>query len=44
MNDLSYIKLKQTVNLQDVIKVDDENCKSKRGGTYNFGKYYLLYF
>ena len=25
------IKLKQTVNLQDVIKTDDENCKSKRG-------------
>ena len=31
MNDLSCIKLKQTVNLQDVIKIDDENCKSKRG-------------
>ena len=39
MNDLIRVKLKKTVKLQDVIKKDDLNYKSKRGKTYNFGKY-----
>ena len=26
-------------NLQDIIKKDNLNYKSKRGKTYNFGKY-----
>ena len=38
MNDLIRSKLKGTVELQDIIKKDDLNYKSKRGKTYNFSK------
>ena len=38
MNDLIRSKLKGTVELQDIIKKDDQNYKSKRGKTYNFSK------
>ena len=31
--------LKEIVNLQDVIKKDDLNYRSKGGKTYNFAKY-----
>ena len=39
MNDLIFAKLKNTVDLQDVIKQDDLNNKSKRRRTYDFNKY-----
>ena len=38
MNDLIRSKLKGTVELQDIIKKDDLNYKSKRRKTYNFSK------
>ena len=38
MNDLIRSKLKGTVELQDIIKKDDLNYKSKCGKTYNFSK------
>ena len=41
MNDLIRAKLEEIVNLQDIIKKDNLNYKSKRGKTYNFGKYSL---
>ena len=41
MNDFVRVKLKEIVNLQDVIKKDDVNYKSKGGKAYNFGKYSL---
>ena len=41
MNDLSRVKLKQIMKLQDIILKNDLNYKSKRGKTYNFGKYLL---
>ena len=41
MNYLLDVKLKEIVNFQDIIKKDDLNYKSKRGKTYNFGKYSL---
>ena len=34
-------KLKETVELQDIIKKDDLNDNSKHGKTYNFSKYSL---
>ena len=40
MNDLTA-KLKEIVELQDIIKKDDLNYKSKRRKTYNFSKYSL---
>ena len=39
MNDLIRDKVKEIVNLQDIIKKDYLNYKSKHGKTYNFGKY-----
>ena len=39
INDLIRIKLKEIVELQDIIRKDNLNCKSKRGKTYNFSKY-----
>ena len=41
MNDLLRAKLKEIVELQDIIKKDYLNYKSKRGKTYNFSKYLL---
>ena len=41
MNDLIHAKLKQTVKLQDIIKKDDLNHKSKGGKIYSFGIYSL---
>ena len=41
MNDLIRVKLKEIVNLQDIIKKDNLNYKSKCGKTYNFDKYSL---
>ena len=41
MNDLIQAKLKEIVELQDIIKKDDLNYKSKRGKSYNFSKYSL---
>ena len=42
MNDLIRLKLKEIVKLQDIIKKDELDYKSKRGKTYNIGKYSLL--
>ena len=39
MNDLIRAKLKEIIELQDIIKRDDLNYKSKRRKTYRFGKY-----
>ena len=39
MNDLIHAKLKEIVELQDIIKKDDLNYKSKRGKTYIFIKF-----
>ena len=41
MNALICVKLKEVVNLQHIITKDYLNYKSKRGKTYNFGKYSL---
>ena len=41
MNDLICSKLKNIIQLQDIIKKDDLNYKLKRGKTYNFSKYSL---
>ena len=41
MNDLICAKLKEIVELQDIIKKDDLNYKSKRLKIYKFGKYSL---
>ena len=38
MNDFIRTKLKEMVKLQDIVKKDNLNYKSKRGKTYNFGK------
>ena len=42
MNDLIRAKLKKFFEFQDIIEKDNLNYKSKRGKTYNFGKYSLL--
>ena len=39
INNLIPVKLKEIVNLKDIIKKDNLNYKSKRGQTCNFGKY-----
>ena len=39
MNNLIRDKSLKVVNLQDIIKKDNLNYKSKCGKTYNFGKY-----
>ena len=44
MNDLIRAKLKEVLEMQDMIKNDDLNYKSKRGKTYNFSKYSLPIF
>ena len=41
MNELIRVKLKKIVNLQDIIKKDELNFKSKHEKTFNFGKYSL---
>ena len=41
MNDLSHAKLKEIDKLQDTIKKDYLNYKSKCGKTHSFGKYSL---
>ena len=41
MSDLNCINLKEIVKLQDIIKNDNLNYRSKRGKTYNLGKYSL---
>ena len=41
MNELIRVKLKEIVNLQDIIKKDELYFKSKREITFNFGKYSL---
>ena len=41
MNDLIRAKSKEIVKLQDIVKKDDLNCKSKCRKTYNFSKYSL---
>ena len=41
MNDLTRAKLKEIAELQDIIKKDYLNYKSKRRRTYNFSKYSL---
>ena len=39
MNNLIRDNFLKIVNLQDIIKKDNLNYKSKCGKTYNFGKY-----
>ena len=41
MTDLIRAKLKEIVELQDIIKKDDLNYKSKGGNAWNFCKYSL---
>ena len=41
MNDLIRAKLKEIVELQEIIKKDGLNYKSKCGKTYSFSKYSL---
>ena len=41
MNDLIRDKLKEVIDLQDIIRKDNLNYKFKFGKTYNFGKYSL---
>ena len=41
MNDLIRAKLKEIVNLQNIIKTDELNYKLKRRKIYNFSKYSL---
>ena len=41
MNDLICANLKELVKLQDIVKKDNLNYKSKRREAYNFGKYSL---
>ena len=42
MNDLIRVKLKETVNLQDITETDDLYYKSKRRKVYHFSEYSLL--
>ena len=39
MNNSIRVKLKEVIKLQDIIKKDDLNYKSKCRKAYNFGKY-----
>ena len=41
MNDLLRAKLKEIVNLQDIIKTNELHFKWKRRKDYNFSKYCL---
>ena len=41
MNYLIRAKIKETIELQDIVKKDDLNYKSKPGKTYNFGNIIL---
>ena len=41
INDSICNKLKEIVNLQDVIKTDELHHKSKRRKVYDFSEYYL---
>ena len=41
MNYLIRAKIKETIELQDIVKKDDLNYKSKPGKTYNFGNIVL---
>ena len=41
MNELIHVKLKEMVNLQDIIKTDNLHYKSKIKKDYNFSIYYL---
>ena len=41
MNNFICVKLKELVKLQNIIKKDEINYKSKRRKTLNFGKYSL---
>ena len=41
MNDLIRAKLKEIIELQDIVKKNDLNYNSKRKITYNFSKYLL---
>ena len=41
MSDLVCAKLKEIVNLQDIIKTDELHYKSKRRKIYNFNEYFL---
>ena len=43
MNDLIRAKLREIVELRDIIKKDDLNYKSKGGKTYNFSKNSLIH-
>ena len=44
MNDLICAKLKEMVNLKDIIKTDELNYKSKHIKVYNFSEYFLPVF
>ena len=41
MNDFICDKLKETVNLKDIIKTDNLRYKSKRKNVFNFNEYSL---
>ena len=40
-NDFNRDKLKEIINLQNIIRMDKLHYKSKRGKVYNFSEYYL---
>ena len=44
MNDLIHAKLKEIVQLQNIMNKEDLNYKSKCGKTYKFGKFSLSIF
>ena len=40
MNDMVLAKLKEIINFQDIIKINELNYKSKRTKVYNFNEYF----
>ena len=44
MNDLILLKLEEIVTLQDIVKTDDLNYKSKCVKSYNFVNIHYLLF
>ena len=41
MDGLIHIKLKEIINLKDIVKIDHLYYKSRHGKTNNFGEYLL---
>ena len=43
MNHLGGARLKEIVNLQDIIKTDELHFEAKRRKVYNFNEYFIAY-